>query len=131
MLQEVIGKPIIPIRIFVNARYCDEDTTDIGALMKCFMQTNITDNKFPSLAGRLNYFKNNQEGVDSMCKIIEEYGDERAANGIAYGNAQILVKNIESIAKKINGIDEACKMLDVSRKDYDDAKALLEKTLVV
>lgn len=110
-------------RIYVNTQYCDNDMTDIGALMRCFLQTDITDNKFPKLASRLSYFKNNQKGVDSMCKIIEEYGNERAA--------AILVKSVESIAKKVNGIDEACKMMDISRKDYDDAKALLEKTPAV
>lgn len=114
-------------RIFVNTQYCDKDTSDIGALMRCFLQTNITDSKFPKLASRLSYFKNNQKGVDSMCRIIEEYGDERAAAGAA----ETLVKNVESVAKKFSGIDEACKILDISRKEYDDAKALLGKTLVV
>ena len=113
-------------RVYVNTQYCEKDTTDIGALMRCFLQTDITDNKFPELASRLSYFKNNQEGVDSMCKIIEEYGDERAATSAA----ETLVRNVESVARKFNGIDEACNILDISRKDYDDAKALLEKTLV-
>lgn len=114
-------------RIFVNTQHCNNDTSDIGALMRCFLQKEISDEKFPELAERLNYFKNNQKGVDSMCKIIEEYGDERAAESAA----ETLVKNIETAANKLGSIDEACDFLNVSRDQYDDAKALLEKTLVV
>ena len=58
-----------------------------------------------------------------MCRIIEEYGDERAA--------ETLVKNIETLAETTESIDKACGLLKITRKQYDDAKALLEKTLVV
>ncbi|MGN0329486.1 MAG: hypothetical protein ACI4D4_10985 [Lachnospira sp.] len=58
-----------------------------------------------------------------MCRIIEEYGDERAA--------ETLVKAIETAANKLGSIDKACDFLNISRKQYDDAKSLLEKTLVV
>lgn len=73
------------------------------------------------MAKRLNYFKNNQKGVDSMCDIIREYGDERAA--------ETLVKNIEALAETTKSIDKACGLLKITRKQYEDAKALLEKTV--
>ena len=114
-------------RVFVNTQYCEKDTSDVGALMRCFLQQTVTDKRFPELTKRFNYLKNDQEGVDSMCKIIEEYGDERAAESAA----ETLVKNIETLADSTGSIDKACELLKITRKQYDDAKALLEKTLVV
>ena len=56
-----------------------------------------------------------------MCDIIREYGDERAA--------ETLVKNIEALAETTKSIDKACGLLKITRKQYEDAKALLEKTV--
>ena len=114
-------------RVFVNTQYCEKDTSDVGALMRCFLQQTVTDKRFPELTKRFNYLKNDQEGVDSMCKIIEEYGDERAAEAAA----KTLANNIETAAAELGSIEKACNLLKVTRKQYDDAKALLGKTLVV
>lgn len=114
-------------RIFVNTQYCATDKSDIGELMNCFLQKEITNSKFPELAERLSYFKNNQKGVLSMCKIIEDYANEIADERAA----EVLVKNIETLAETTESIDKACSLLKITRKQYDDAKALLDKTLVV
>lgn len=98
--------------------------------MRCFLQQTVTDKRFPELTKRFNYLKNDQKGVDSMCKIIEEYGDERAAEAAAEATAKTLVNVIETAAE-LGSIEKACNLLKVTRKQYDDAKALLEKTLVV
>lgn len=95
--------------------------------MRCFLQQTVADKRFPELTKRFNYLKNDQEGVDSMCKIIEEYGDERAAEAAA----KTLANNIETAAAELGSIEKACNLLKVTRKQYDDAKALLGKTLVV
>ncbi len=58
-----------------------------------------------------------------MCKIIEDYGDERAA--------EVLVETIDNIAETLGSIDKACSLAKITRKQYDDAKALLEKALTV
>ena len=42
-----------------------------------------------------------------------------------------LVNVIETAAAELGSIEKACNLLKVTRKQYDDAKALLEKTLVV
>ena len=44
---------------------------------------------------------------------------------------ETLVKNIETLADSTGSIDKACELLKITRKQYDDAKALLGKTLVV
>ena len=109
-------------RIFVNAQYSNTDNTDVGELMNCFLQKEIDKNKFPELSKKLSYFKNNEKGVGSMCSIIEEYANEE--------KAEMLIKYVETLAETTESIDKACELLKITRKQYDDAKALLEKTLV-
>ena len=67
-------------RVFVNTQYADTDNTDVGKLMKCFLQKEIDNDKFPELSDRLSYFKNDGKGVDSMCDIIKDYAKEYARN---------------------------------------------------
>lgn len=112
-------------RVFVNTQYSDNDNTDVGELMKCFLQKEINNKKFPELSDRLSYFKNDKKGVDSMCNIIEDYARDYAEEE----KAEMLVKHIDTLAETTGNIDKACELLKVTRKQYDDAKALLEKTL--
>ena len=114
-------------RIFVNTQYADTDNSKVGELMKCFLQKEIDNKKFPELSERLSYFKNNGKGVGSMCDIIKDYAKEYAEEE----KAEMLVEIIENIAKSTGSIDAACEIAQKSRKQYDDAKALLEKTLAV
>ena len=114
-------------RVFVNTQYADTDNTDVGELMKCFLQKEIDNDKFPELSDRLSYFKNDGKGVDSMCDIIKDYAKEYAEEE----KAEMLVEIIENIAKSTGSIDEACEIAKKSRKQYEAAKALLEKTLTV
>lgn len=110
-------------RVFVNAQYADNDNTDVGELMSCFLLEEINNNKFPKLSERLLYFKSNKKGVDYMSSIIQEYADEIAA--------EMLVNNIETLAKKLGTIEQACDMLNITEQKYKDAKELLEKSLTV
>lgn len=93
----------------------------------CFLQKEIDNDKFPELSDRLSYFKNDGKGVDSMCDIIKDYEKEYAEEE----KAEMLVEIIENIAKSTGSIDEACEIAKKSRKQYEAAKALLEKTLTV
>lgn len=95
--------------------------------MKCFLQKEIDNDKFPELSDRLSYFKNDGKGVDSMCDIIKDYAKEYAEERAA----EMLVNNIETLAKKIGTVEEACDMLNITEQQYENAKALLEKTLTV
>ena len=118
-------------RVFVNTQYADTDNTDVGELMKCFLQKEIDNDKFPELSDRLSYFKNDGKGVDSMCDIIKDYAKEYAKEYAEERAAELLVNNIETLAKKIGTVEEACDMLNITEQQYENAKALLEKTLTV
>lgn len=57
--------------IYINTKV--KDGTDTSELMNLFLQREVNDPKFPKLSYRVNYLKNNQEGVRAMCDVIERY----------------------------------------------------------
>lgn len=60
--------------IYVNTVVNDGST--IAELMDCFMQEQVENKKFPLLSNRVWYFKNDEGGISSMCKIVEDYANE-------------------------------------------------------
>lgn len=64
-------------RIFVNCAI--DDGSDIAGLMQYFKNTEGENNKFPKLSKRVKYFKESQEGADSMSDVVEEYFKKRMA----------------------------------------------------
>ena len=61
--------------IYVNTEIYDG--TNISELMQCMKQETIANRKFPALARRVNYYKESQEGVDTMCDVMKELIEER------------------------------------------------------
>ena len=44
--------------------------------MECFLQEQVENKKFPLLSSRVWYYKNEERGVKTMCKIVEDYAKE-------------------------------------------------------
>lgn len=62
--------------IYVNGQ--NRDDTAIGRLMHDFFCTNPHEMFYDILSERTQYFKESKEGVDNMCKIMEDYAERRA-----------------------------------------------------
>lgn len=63
-------------RIFVNAK--TDDGTDTARLMKCFLQKEVDDPKFPRMSKRVHLLKHSEGGLRIMCAVMEEYAKEYA-----------------------------------------------------
>lgn len=61
--------------VFVNTNV--DDGTEISELMKCFLQEKVDNPKFKELSNMVRHLKEDEEGVNSMCKIMEDYAKER------------------------------------------------------
>lgn len=88
-----LGKPFYKIRkvveeadlpfddgcniIYVNGAYRGEDA--IGRLMHDFSTSNADNMYYSNIAEKVRFHKQQSKGVESMCRIFEEYGNERAA----------------------------------------------------
>lgn len=113
--------------VFVNT--CVDDGSDIAELMRCFMQTDVNNPKFPVFSSRVNQFKNTERGMHRMCELMERYmaegkAEARAqglaegkAQGIAEGKAQGMAEGEQSLMslycylKRNNMVDEAEKIM--------------------
>lgn len=62
--------------LYVNSTI--QDDTPLGRLMHDFYCTNPDDMYYQNLATRARYFKQDDEGVKNMCKVIEDMRNETA-----------------------------------------------------
>lgn len=65
--------------IYVNGEY--QGDNDIGKLMADFRASRVEDIHFRELADPIHYFKETEEGVSSMCKVMENIRAEERAEG--------------------------------------------------
>ena len=97
--------------IYVNTAVNDGST--VAELMKCFLLEQVDNKKFPMLSNRVWYFKNDEGGINAMCKIVEDY-----ANEISTENIRNLFDNggsLELAIATFKNIKE-----DVIRKIYEE-----------
>ena len=87
--------------VFVNTSV--DDGTDIADLMRCFMQQEVHDPRFPKLSSRVSYLKEEEGGVSVMCEVMEKYMREA-------------VEESRRAAQKDERINTICKMI---RKGFD------------
>ena len=60
--------------IFINANIADG--SKIADLMRCFLQSNVSNPEFPALSKKMDEIKNTEKGVNEMSSVIERYYQE-------------------------------------------------------
>lgn len=83
--------------IYVNSQIRDE--TALGKLMHDFCCTDAGDMYYPVLAQRVHYFKEDQKGVQFMCKAMEDMRNEAAKEASYESARRMLADNFLSIEK--------------------------------
>lgn len=82
--------------MYVNGEYKGDDP--LGRLMHDFSTANADEMYYEELATRMRFFKQDERGVDMVSKIVEEYGDIRAAEALKLGIQQGEQKKAEETA---------------------------------
>ena len=82
--------------MYVNGEYKGDDP--LGRLMHDFSTANADEMYYEELATRMRFFKQDERGVDTVSKIVEEYGDIRAAEALKLGIQQGEQKKAEETA---------------------------------
>ncbi|MBR5400454.1 MAG: Rpn family recombination-promoting nuclease/putative transposase [Treponema sp.] len=72
--------------MYVNGEYKGEDA--LGKLMHDFSTPNADEMYYKELAEKVRFYKQDETGVQMASKIVEEYGDERAAQALQQGIQQ-------------------------------------------
>jgi predicted transposase/invertase (TIGR01784 family) len=85
--------------MYVNGEYRGDNP--LGKLMHDFSTANADEMYFKELADKMRFFKQDEEGVKMASKIVEEYGDERAAEALKQGIQQGIQQKAEESAIKM------------------------------
>ena len=88
--------------MYVNGEYTGDDA--LGKLMHDFSTPNADEMYYTELAEKVRFYKQDETGVQMASKIVEEYGDERAADafkqGIQQGAQQQAIETAINMLKK-------------------------------
>jgi hypothetical protein len=82
--------------IYVNGSYRGNDA--LGKLMHDFNTPNADEMNYSELADKVRYHKQETGGVKTMCRIVEEYGKEREAEGLKRGLKSGMQRGIQENA---------------------------------
>ncbi|MBR5402101.1 MAG: PD-(D/E)XK nuclease family transposase [Treponema sp.] len=85
--------------MYINGDYRGEDA--LGKLMHDFSTPNADEMYYEILAEKVRFHKQDSKGVQTMCKVVEEYGDERAAEALKQGIEQGIQQGTIETAKNM------------------------------
>ena len=112
--------------MYVNGEYRGD--TPLGRLMHDFSTPNADDMYYDELARRVRYHKQDEKGVQNMCKIIEEYGDERAAEafkkgeevGIARGEEKKAIQDVQNFYANGASLELIAKSMKITEEQVKE-----------
>ncbi len=103
------GRPLYPIErcfldtgekfedgshiLYVNGAYRGD--TPIGRLMHDFSCTDAADMYYGKLAERVRFFKESKEGIQIMCRAMEDMRDQSLREGMRAGKKEVAKKMLE------------------------------------
>lgn len=87
--------------IYVNGSLCNEKNA-LGYLMHDFACKNPDDMHYDVLKNRVKHFKETQEGVTTMCKIMDDLKNEGIQQGIQIGMQKTALADIRSLMNNCN-----------------------------
>ena len=99
--------------IYVNG--ADKDaSTALGKLMHDFFCTDPDDMHYKELADKVRYFKEDEKGVASMCKVLEEMRNEAARDADKKAVERTTASHIRDIMDKLKyTLDQAMDLLNI------------------
>ena len=108
--------------MYVNGDYRGDNP--LGKLMHDFSTPNADEMYYDELAEKVRYHKQDSEGVKVVSKIVEEYGDERAAAALQQGIQQGSQQKAEEAAE--NALNLQLPLEQVSQISGLSIKKVLE-----
>lgn len=110
--------------LYVNGQYRGNDP--VGSLMHDFFCRRPEEMNNAVLAKNVRYYKDDQEGVDYMCRISEEIWNDGKAEGKAEGRTEGRAEDVKALMESLNiSFVQACNSLKIPQSD----RAVIEKLL--
>lgn len=104
-----------------------QDGTDLSALLQYLKKSEAENNNFGALSQQVKYHKIQNEGVDTMCKAVEEYAKDYAKEyglmqrneGIIEGKIKGKIETIKSLIDDGMPLDKALKHTKLDMQTYE------------
>ena len=126
--------------IYVNGAYRGNDS--VGKLMHDFRCLSVDEMNYPLLADETRRYKELPEGVNIMCKIMEDLAIESHAAGLAAGHAAGLAEGlaegqtegkvaaIVTYMKRLGAsVDEALEFFSIPAEEQENYRRMIEAAL--
>lgn len=107
--------------IYVNASY-DDTNTDLGKLVHDFMCKNASDMLCEPMKEITKHYKETEEGVEFMCKAVEDYAKEYAKDYARKERQKERIDTIKSFIK--DGSLSLEKIAEIVKLPLDDVKKI-------
>jgi hypothetical protein len=105
--------------IYVNTAI--NDGSDIAELMQYFRKSVGEHENFMKLCKRVKYFKESQEGVASMCQVMEEYAKKVSDEKLKENDIQTAINFLK------NGVSVDIVVNSIPTLKQDEVKELSRK----
>lgn len=91
-----------------------EDGSELSKLMQYLKKSDAGNTDFGALSQAVSYHKASNEGVDHMCKIMEDYGEQKKNEGRIEGKPE----TIKNLLKNNVSLDVALKCAELDLQTY-------------
>ena len=108
--------------IYVNGEI--RNGTALDELMQDFFCKDPREMHYKVLSDRAGYFKKDKEGVDTMCKLVEDYGEKRARQAAELASNERAVRMANNLWNK--GERDLQQIADLTDLPLDEVKKLFE-----
>ena len=105
--------------VYVNGQYRGDD--DMGRLMRDFSCTSAADMTYNELAEKMRYYKETEEGLESMSRTVEEYGNLCEAKGLEQGRAEGVAMGADRLGRLMSALKEAGRVDDAFKAAEDSS----------
>ena len=112
--------------IYVNGEARTE--TALGELMQDFFCNDPDKMHYKVLSRRAGYFKEDKEGVDTMCKLMEDYAEKRAKEAAKEAAREAARDSSINFAVELwnDGMRDMEKIAKLTKLPLDEVKKLFE-----
>lgn len=97
-----------------------EDGSELSKLMQYLKKSDAGNTDFGALSQAVSYHKASNEGVDHMCKIMEDYGEQKKNEGRLEGKLEGKIETIKNLLKNNVSLDIALKCAELDLQTYEE-----------
>ena len=111
--------------MYVNGDYKGEDA--LGKLMHDFSTPNADEMYYTELAEKVRFYKQDETGVQMASRVVEEYGDERAAQAFQQGVQQKAEETAIKMLRKHYPVEDVVELTELTAEKVLELKNKIEE----